>query len=136
MKNIKYGDVFMIDLSPTVGSEQGGYRPCVVIQNNVGNRFSPTVQVAAITSQITKAKLPTHVEVKASESGLEEDSIIMLEQVRTIDKRRLSKWVAHLNDEIMERVDWALMVSCASDKKFEMLMNQKNNNRHLEMAVV
>jgi len=136
MKEIKYGDVFMIDLSPAIGSEQGGYRPCVIIQNNLGNRFSPTVKVAAITSKISKAKMPTHVEVKAHQVGLEQDSIIMMEQTRTIDKQRLSKWVAHLDENVMEQVDWALNLSCASDKKFKMMMNERGSKMYNKVAVV
>lgn len=131
------GDVFMIDLSPTVGSEQGGYRPCVVIQNNLGNRFSPTIQVAAITTQIHKAKLPTHVEVSAKQVGLEKDSVIMLEQTRTIDKKRLSKWVARLDNETMDRVYWAYMISCASDELMKQMMQEREHkNKSMRLAVV
>lgn len=108
---IRRGDIFFADLSPVVGSEQGGVRPVLVIQNDIGNRYSPTVIVAAITSQIEKAKLPTHVELKASEPGLDRDSVILLEQIRTIDKRRLREKVARLDSEIMSRVDEALMIS-------------------------
>lgn len=108
---VKRGDVFYADLNPVVGSEQGGARPVLVIQNDVGNRFSPTVIVAAITSQIGKAKLPTHVEVNGVESLLEMDSVILLEQVRTIDKQRLKDKVTHLPTEIMSRVDHALGIS-------------------------
>ncbi len=109
--NIKRGDVFFADLSPVVGSEQGGFRPVLIIQNNIGNRFSPTVIVAAITAQIQKAKLPTHVEVEASEYGLERDSVVLLEQIRTIDKQRLTEKITHLNDELMQKVNDSLQIS-------------------------
>jgi mRNA interferase MazF len=109
--NIKRGDVFFADLSPVVGSEQGGFRPVLIIQNNIGNRFSPTVIVAAITAQIQKAKLPTHVEVTSSEYGLERDSVVLLEQIRTIDKQRLTEKITHLNDELMQKVNDSLQIS-------------------------
>ncbi|MDI6894353.1 MAG: type II toxin-antitoxin system PemK/MazF family toxin [Bacillota bacterium] len=108
---IRRGDVFYADLSPVVGSEQGGIRPVLIIQNDIGNRYSPTTIVSAITSQIAKARLPTHVELPARESGLDRDSVILLEQIRTIDKRRLRQRVTHLGDEIMERVNEALAIS-------------------------
>ncbi|MGE5654041.1 MAG: type II toxin-antitoxin system PemK/MazF family toxin [Bacillota bacterium] len=108
---VRRGDVFYADLNPVVGSEQGGARPVLVIQNDVGNRFSPTVIVAAITSQIGKAKLPTHIEVSGTETMLEMDSVVLLEQIRTIDKQRLKDKVTHLSDEIMKRVDNALSIS-------------------------
>ena len=105
------GDVFFADLNPVVGSEQGGMRPVLVVQNDVGNRYSPTVIVAAITSQLEKGKLPTHVEISAAASRLEKDSVILLEQVRTIDKQRLAQKIAHLDEEIMEQVNEALEIS-------------------------
>lgn len=108
---IKRGDVFYADLSPVVGSEQGGIRPVLVIQNDIGNRYSPTTIVSAITSQIAKARLPTHVELPARVSGLDRDSVILLEQIRTIDKRRLRQRVTHLGDDIMEKVNEALAIS-------------------------
>ncbi|KGM46148.1 MULTISPECIES: type II toxin-antitoxin system PemK/MazF family toxin [Bacillaceae] len=108
---VKRGDVYFADLSPVVGSEQGGVRPVLVIQNDIGNRFSPTVIVAAITAQIQKAKLPTHVEIDAKRYGFERDSVILLEQIRTIDKQRLTDKITHLDDEMMEKVDEALRVS-------------------------
>lgn len=108
---MKRGDIFFADLSPVVGSEQGGFRPVLVIQNDIGNRFSPTVIVAAITAQIQKAKLPTHVEVQAREGGLERDSVILLEQIRTIDKQRLTDKITHLDDEMMKRVKDGLQIS-------------------------
>jgi len=109
--NIKRGDVYFADLSPVRGSEQGGQRPVLIIQNDVGNKYSPTVIVAAITAKIAKAKLPTHVEVEASKVGLIKDSVILLEQVRTIDKTRLIQRLGHLEDEVMIKVDKALVVS-------------------------
>lgn len=108
---IKRGDVFFADLSPVVGSEQGGTRPVLIIQNDIGNRFSPTVIVAAITAQIQKAKLPTHVEINAAKNGFERDSVILLEQVRTIDKSRLTDKITHLDELLMEKVDEALEIS-------------------------
>jgi mRNA interferase MazF len=108
---VKRGDVYFADLSPVVGSEQGGVRPVRVIQNDIGNRFSPTVIVAAITAQIQKAKLPTHVEIDAKRYGFERDSVILLEQIRTIDKQRLTDKITHLDDEMMDRVDEALQIS-------------------------
>lgn len=108
---IKRGDVFFADLSPVVGSEQGGTRPVLVIQNDIGNRFSPTVIIAAITAQIQKAKLPTHVEIDAERYKFERDSVILLEQVRTIDKSRLTDKITHLDESLMEQVDEALEVS-------------------------
>jgi mRNA interferase MazF len=108
---VKRGDVFFADLSPVVGSEQGGVRPVLVIQNDIGNRFSPTVIVAAITAQIQKAKLPTHVEIDADLHGFDRDSVILLEQVRTIDKQRLTDKITHLSDDMMEKVDESLQIS-------------------------
>ena len=105
---VKRGDVFYADLSPVVGSEQGGVRPVLVIQNDIGNRFSPTVIIAAITAQIQKAKLPTHVEIEAKTHGMERDSVILLEQIRTIDKQRLTDKITHLEEETMRKVDEAL----------------------------
>lgn len=108
---VRRGDIFYADLSPVVGSEQGGVRPVLVVQNDVGNRYSPTTIVAAITSQINKAKLPTHVELPAGSFGLERDSVILLEQIRTIDKQRLLERVAHLDAGAMRRVNVALEIS-------------------------
>jgi Growth inhibitor len=108
---VKRGDVFYADLSPVVGSEQGGVRPVLVIQNDIGNRFSPTVIIAAITAQIQKAKLPTHVEIEAKTHGMERDSVILLEQIRTIDKQRLTDKITHLDDDTMNKVNDALQIS-------------------------
>lgn len=108
---VKRGDIYYADLSPVVGSEQGGMRPVLIIQNNVGNHYSPTVIVAAITTKIQKGKMPTHVEIKASDEGLEKDSVVLLEQIRTIDKLRLKDRVTHLEAKIMEKVDESLAIS-------------------------
>ncbi|MGM9929002.1 MAG: type II toxin-antitoxin system PemK/MazF family toxin [Bacillus sp. (in: firmicutes)] len=108
---VKRGDVYYADLSPVVGSEQGGTRPVLIIQNDIGNRFSPTVIVAAITAQIQKAKLPTHVEIDAKKYGFERDSVILLEQIRTIDKQRLTDRITHLDEQMMKKVDRALQIS-------------------------
>ncbi len=108
---VKRGDIFYADLSPVIGSEQGGTRPVLVVQNDIGNKFSPTVIIAAITSQINKAKMPTHIEISANEFGLLKDSVILLEQIRTIDKRRLKEKIGKLNDELLAKVDEALGIS-------------------------
>lgn len=108
---IKRGDIFYADLRPVVGSEQGGVRPVLIIQNDTGNRHSPTVICAAITSKMNEAKLPTHVEIKARQYELVKDSVILLEQVRTIDKKRLKEKVCHLDCEILKKVDEALLIS-------------------------
>jgi len=108
---VKRGDIFYGDLSPVIGSEQGGIRPVLVIQNDIGNKYSPTVIVAAITSQINKAKLPTHVELAADSYGITKDSVILLEQIRTIDKKRLKEKIGHLSDELMKQADTALQIS-------------------------
>ena len=108
---IKRGDIFYADLRPVVGSEQGGIRPVLIIQNNVGNRHSPTVICAAITSKMNKAKLPTHIEINAELYGIEKDSVILLEQLRTIDKRRLKDQVCHLDDAMLDKVNHALEIS-------------------------
>ena len=108
---VRRGDIFYADLSPVVGSEQGGIRPVLIVQNDIGNRYSPTVIVAAITSQINKAKMPTHIEIAANDYGLGKDSVILMEQVRTIDKRRLKEKIGHLDDELMVMVNDALKIS-------------------------
>ena len=108
---IKRGDIFYADLRPVVGSEQGGIRPVLIIQNNVGNRHSPTVICAAITSKMNKAKLPTHIEINAELYGIEKDSVNLLEQLRTIAKRRLKDKVCHLDDAMLDKVNHALEIS-------------------------
>ena len=108
---IKRGDIYYADLSPVVGSEQGGVRPVLIIQNDIGNKYSPTVIATAITSQINKAKMPTHIELDANEYGLSKDSVVLAEQIRTIDKRRLKEKIGHLDDRLMTKVNEALEIS-------------------------
>ena len=108
---VKRGDIFYADLSPVVGSEQGGVRPVLIVQNDTGNRHSPTVIAAAITSQTGKAHLPTHIALSAARCGLPKDSIILLEQVRTLDKRRLREHMGRVDDTVMRQVDGAIAVS-------------------------
>lgn len=109
--SIKRGDIYYADLSPVVGSEQGGMRPVLIVQNNVGNRYSPTVIAAAITSQVNKAKMPTHIELGAPRFGLTRDSVVLMEQIRTIDKKRLREKMGCLDETAMRSVDEALAVS-------------------------
>ncbi|MDO4748678.1 MAG: type II toxin-antitoxin system PemK/MazF family toxin [Eubacteriales bacterium] len=109
--NIKRGDIYYADLSPVIGSEQGGVRPVLIVQNNIGNRFSPTVIAAAITSQQTKAKLPTHIPIGAQTSGLSKDSVVLLEQVRTIDKKRLKEKMGTVSENSMKEINNAISVS-------------------------
>lgn len=113
--SIRRGDIYYADLSPVVGSEQGGVRPVLIVQNDVGNRFSPTVIAAAITSQRGKAKLPTHILLDSHTTGLSRDSIVLLEQVRTIDKHRLKERMGRLDSGSMDRVDQALSISFGLD---------------------
>jgi len=108
---VKRGDIFYADLSPVIGSEQGGIRPVLIVQNDVGNKYSPTVICAAITSQINKAKLPTHIEVESGKYSLVKDSVVLLEQIRTIDKKRLREKTGHLDNELMNKVNKALIIS-------------------------
>ena len=108
---IRRGDIFYADLRPVVGSEQGGIRPVLILQNDVGNRHSPTVICAAVTSKMKKAKLPTHVEISASEYHMEKDAVILLEQVRTIDKTRLRDKVCHIDEWMIQKVEKALKIS-------------------------
>lgn len=112
---VKRGEIYYADLSPVVGSEQGGVRPVLVVQNDVGNKYSPTVIAAAITSKINKAKMPTHIEISADEYGLNKDSVILLEQIRTIDKRRLREKIGKLDFDMMKHVDRALFISFGID---------------------
>jgi mRNA interferase MazF len=111
LDTIKRGDIYYADLSPVVGSEQGGVRPVLIVQNNVGNRYSPTVIAAAITSQVNKAKMPTHIELGARSFGLTRDSIVLMEQIRTLDKKRLREKMGTLDETAMRSVDEALAVS-------------------------
>ena len=109
--NVKRGDIYYADLSPVVGSEQGGMRPVLIVQNDVGNKYSPTVIAAAITSRQFKSRLPTHISVNADECGLSKDSIVLLEQIRTLDKQRLKEKMGNLPEDDMSRIDRALSVS-------------------------
>jgi mRNA interferase MazF len=108
---VKKGEIYFADLSPVIGSEQGGVRPVLVVQNDVGNKYSPTVIVAAVTSQINKAKLPTHVEIPAEGHGLAKDSVILLEQLRTIDKKRLREKIGRIDEKSLEKTNEALTIS-------------------------
>ena len=109
--SVKRGDIYYADLSPVVGSEQGGVRPVLIVQNDTGNRYSPTVIAAAITSQTNKAKLPTHIPLAAPDCGLPRDSVVLLEQIRTLDKRRLRERMGRVDGEIMGKIDAAIAVS-------------------------
>ncbi len=108
---MKRGDIYYADLSPVVGSEQGGIRPVLIIQNDIGNKHSPTVICAAITSRMNKAKLPTHVEISSRDYGVAKDSVVLLEQIRTIDKQRLKEYVCRVDNKLMKKVDEALLIS-------------------------
>jgi mRNA interferase MazF len=119
ISNIKRGDIFYADLSPVVGSEQGGLRPVLIIQNDVGNRYSPTVIAAAITSRMGKTKLPTHIDIHADRVGLAKDSVILLEQIRTLDKRRLKEKMGHLDNAVMTQVNSAIAVSFGLGNHYE-----------------
>ena len=121
MLTIKRGDIYYADLSPVIGSEQGGIRPVLIIQNDVGNKYSPTVIAAAITSKLNKSRLPTHIEVDAREYGLAKDSIILLEQIRTLDKQRLKERMGHLNENKMIDVNKALFVSFGLEEDKQMI---------------
>ena len=109
--SVRRGEIYYADLSPVVGSEQGGVRPVLVVQNDIGNKYSPTIIAAAITSQLNKAKLPTHINLPAEEYGLPKNSVVLLEQIRTIDKRRLKDKIGELPNDIMNMVNEALMIS-------------------------
>lgn len=109
--SVKRGDIYYADLSPVVGSEQGGLRPVLIIQNDVGNRYSPTVIAAAITSRMGKTRLPTHIDIYAERAGLQKDSVVLLEQVRTLDKQRLKEKMGHLDDNMMSEINNAIAVS-------------------------
>ena len=111
MNSIRRGDIFYADLSPVIGSEQGGLRPVLIVQNDVGNKYSPTVIAAAITSRMTKSKLPTHIDVLGDSVGLSKDSVILLEQIRTLDKKRLKEKMGHLDDTVMKEVNEAITIS-------------------------
>lgn len=119
---IKRGDIFYADLRPVIGSEQGGIRPVLIVQNDTGNKHSPTVICAAITSKMNKAKLPTHVELDADRYGIVKDSVILLEQVRTIDKSRLKEKVCHLDKDVLKKIDKALIISLSLDTYFRHIL--------------
>ncbi len=108
---VRRGDIFYADLNPVIGSEQGGTRPVLVVQNDIGNKYSPTIIITAITSQINKAKLPTHIEIKAGTYGLARDSVVLLEQIRTIDKKRLKEKIGRCDESLIEKIDKLLRVS-------------------------
>lgn len=108
---MKRGDIYYADLRPVIGSEQGGIRPVLIVQNDIGNKHSPTIICAAITSKMNKAKLPTHIEIQAERYHMVKDSVVLLEQLRTIDKKRLKEKICHLDSEIMEKVNKGLLVS-------------------------
>ncbi|MDP4152195.1 MAG: type II toxin-antitoxin system PemK/MazF family toxin [Bacillota bacterium] len=108
---IKRGDIYYADLSPVVGSEQGGVRPVLIVQNDVGNKYSPTVIAAAITSQLNKSRLPTHIPINSGNVGLQKDSVVLLEQIRTIDKKRLKEKMGHLDENVMNRINEAISIS-------------------------
>ena len=108
---VRRGDIYYADLSPVVGSEQGGLRPVLIIQNDIGNRYSPTVIAAAITSRMSKTHLPTHIDIYADQVGLAKDSVILLEQIRTLDKRRLKERIGELPSDTMSKVDRAILIS-------------------------
>ena len=122
---IKRGDIFYADLSPVVGSEQGGIRPVLVVQNDVGNKYSPTVIVCAITSQLSKAKLPTHIELDSNEYNLPKDSVCLLEQIRTLDKRRLKEKVSYIGGKKMKDIERAMLISLGF---FERVTNTEYNS--------
>ncbi|MBD5805594.1 type II toxin-antitoxin system PemK/MazF family toxin [Lactobacillus sp. 0.1XD8-4] len=118
-RKVKRGDIYYADLSPVVGSEQGGVRPVLILQNDVGNHYSPTVIIAAITAQMQKKKMPTHVQLKGKSLPLTHDSVILLEQLRTIDKQRLKDRIAHLSPATMEKVDRALTISVGLNAAYD-----------------
>ena len=144
MMSVKRGDIYYADLSPVVGSEQGGLRPVLIIQNDVGNRYSPTVIAAAITSRMGKTKLPTHIDITADKVGLAKDSIVLLEQIRTLDKRRLKEKMGHLDDTMMSAVNAAIAVSFGLGDRAEAIgrsmqapavaSNDPNPNRATEIT--
>ena len=138
---IKRGDIYYADLSPVIGSEQGGVRPVLIIQNDIGNRYSPTVIAAAITSQRDKTKLPTHIDVSlkdrpAGAPGLARDSVVLLEQIRTLDKKRLREKMGHLPPELMESVDRALSVSFGLSVREKERTGQEDDGRAVAASTV
>ncbi len=130
MMTVKRGDIYYADLSPVVGSEQGGLRPVLIIQNDVGNKYSPTVIAAAITSRMSKTRLPTHIDIYADKAGLAKDSVILLEQIRTLDKRRLKEKMGHLDEAAMLRVDNAIAVSFGLGTQDGAAVASKEHDHH------
>ncbi len=124
---IRRGEIYYADLSPVVGSEQGGIRPVLIVQNDIGNKYSPTIIAAAVTSKLNKARLPTHIEIPSSVYGLPKDSVILLEQLRTLDKRRLKDRVGLLDSETMEKVNNALKISLGFDEKYTLKSYEKDS---------
>lgn len=118
---IKRGELYYADLSPVVGSEQGGVRPILIVQNDTGNKYSPTVIAAAVTSRMSKARLPTHIEINAHDFGLSKDSVILLEQIRTLDKRRLKERIGELSEATMRKVNTALLISLGFSVKTDII---------------
>ncbi len=116
-QTVKRGEIYMADLSPVIGSEQGGVRPVLIIQNNVGNKYSPTVIVTAITSKLGKAKLPTHIELQSEKYNLPKDSVVLLEQIRTLDKRRLKEKITSLEEGKMKEINRAILISLGFAEK-------------------
>ena len=141
MNTIRRGDIYYADLSPVVGSEQGGLRPVLIIQNDIGNRYSPTVIAAAITSRVGKTRLPTHIDIYASQVGLAKDSVILLEQIRTLDKRRLKEKMGHLDDRVMDTVNTAIAISfglgtAKQDAEARAMMQRSGYNAPIAVASV
>ena len=131
LQSIKRGDIFYADLSPVIGSEQGGLRPVLIVQNDVGNKYSPTVIAAAITSRMGKTRLPTHIDIHADRVGLSKDSVILLEQIRTLDKKRLKEKMGHLDDDVMNKVDLAIAVSFGLGER---IYTSDKNSRYAAVA--
>jgi len=125
---VKRGDIYYADLSPVIGSEQGGLRPVLIVQNDVGNKYSPTVIAAAITSRLGKTKLPTHIDVYADKFGLAKDSVILLEQIRTIDKRRLKEKMGHLDDGLMRQVNDAITISFGLSENEQQINDEETDD--------
>ena len=138
--SVRRGDIYYADLSPVVGSEQGGLRPVLIIQNDIGNKYSPTVIAAAITSRMSKTRLPTHIDIYAEEVGLAKDSVILLEQIRTLDKRRLKEKMGHLDDRKMDYVNTAIAISFGlgdpgQDAAMRAMMNRANGAPSIQTAI-
>ncbi|NLK39917.1 MAG: type II toxin-antitoxin system PemK/MazF family toxin [Clostridiales bacterium] len=133
--SIKRGDIYYADLSPVIGSEQGGLRPVLIVQNDIGNKYSPTVIAAAITSKMGKSRLPTHIDIYADKVGLAKDSVILLEQIRTIDKKRLKEKMGHLDDSIMNAVNDAISISFGLGESAETAYNAQGARKKQSIAI-